>query len=68
MYARSNEIMTLTMKVKVTKNAYISETGLDTHMITIIHFSHRVVKLDILLGYVSYKKLNSGSISAFLVI
>ena len=41
MYALSNEIMTLTMKVKVTKkhekNYNISETGLDTHMVTIIH-------------------------------
>ena len=41
MYALSNEIMTLTMKVKVTKNMKknynISETGLDTHMVTIIH-------------------------------
>ena len=41
MYALSNEIMTLTMKDKVTKkhekNYNISETGLDTHMVTIIH-------------------------------
>ena len=42
MYALSNEIMTLTLKVKVTKkhakiNANISETGLDKHTVTIIH-------------------------------
>ena len=42
MFALSNEIMTFTLKVKVTKkhekNAGISETGLDTHTcFTIIH-------------------------------
>ena len=41
MYAFSNVIMTLTLKIKVTKkhakNATISETGPDTHMITSIH-------------------------------
>ena len=41
MYALSNEIMALTLKLKLTKkhakNANISETGLDTHVVTIIH-------------------------------
>ena len=50
MYAFSNEIMTLTLKIKVTKkhanNANISETGLDTHKITLIQRKEFVCALS----------------------